>query len=70
MTLPVKATTGIAVMFVEQSQQTLRGLYLKALPGPLGWAPSYLVPTATALSIYGGANGHKLLEVLNTLQVV
>ena len=59
-----------AVVFVEHSQQTLRTLYLKALPGPLGWAPSYLVPAATGLSIYGGAEGHKLLEFLSTLQVL
>lgn len=56
------------VVFVEHSQQTLRSLYLKALPGPLGWAPSYLVPAATGLSIYGSANGHRLLQFLSTLQ--
>lgn len=60
-------TDGLVVL-VEQSQQTLRTLYLKALPGPLGWAPSYLVPAATGLSIYGSANGHRLLHFLGSMQ--
>ena len=56
------------MVFVEQSQQTLRSLYLKALPGPLCWAPSYLVPVAAGLSVYGAANGHRLFHLLQTLQ--
>jgi len=55
-------------MFVERSQHTLRSLYVKALPGPLAWAPSFLVPAAAGLSIFGGCNGHHLLHALQKLQ--
>jgi len=58
-----------ADLFVERSQHTLRSLYVRALPGPLAWAPSFLVPAAAGLSIFGGVNGHHLLHFLQGLQV-
>ena len=58
-----------ADQYVEKSQETLRSIYLRVLPGPLRWVPSFLVPTAAGLAIVGSVKAHLLLEIAQHLQV-